>query len=247
MTEAILVLSDLHAPYSHPQTLDFMKALKRKYRPTRIICVGDETDGHAISFHDADPDLDAAGVELELAREFLWKVEKIFPKMDLLSSNHGDLLYRRGRAHGIPKHMLLEYRDVLFAEKDKNGNLIRPNGRGEGWNWHFDLKVKLASGETAYFHHGKKKSLKANIKDHQMCFVCGHWHSQFEIQYVSSPDRLVWGMMVGCSIDRKSLAFAYNRNNAERPIIGHGIIIEGYPKLLPMPLDNNGIWTGQVP
>ena len=40
----ILFISDLHVPYHHPQAFEFLKHLKKKYNPTRIICLGDECD-----------------------------------------------------------------------------------------------------------------------------------------------------------------------------------------------------------
>ncbi|MCK8363719.1 metallophosphoesterase, partial [Erwinia amylovora] len=63
--KCILVVSDLHAPFNHPDSVAFLKAIKAKYKPTRVILTGDEVDFHAISFHDSDPDLDSAGKELE--------------------------------------------------------------------------------------------------------------------------------------------------------------------------------------
>ena len=44
-----------------------------------------------------------------------------------------------------------------------------------------------------------------------------------------------------------SLAFAYNKNTLERPIIGCGVILDGQPKLLPMILEKGGRWNGETP
>ncbi len=65
--DRILVISDMHHPYSHPDVLPFLTALNKKYQPTRVVCVGDEIDCHAMSFHDSDPDLMSAGDELQAA------------------------------------------------------------------------------------------------------------------------------------------------------------------------------------
>jgi predicted phosphodiesterase len=46
--QTILVISDLHEPYSHPDTYDFLKACKKKFKPTDIVLSGDEVDAHAI-------------------------------------------------------------------------------------------------------------------------------------------------------------------------------------------------------
>lgn len=64
-SKSILVISDQHYPYNHPDIYAFLKALKDKYEPDRVINIGDELDYHAISFHDHHPDLLAPGDELQ--------------------------------------------------------------------------------------------------------------------------------------------------------------------------------------
>jgi hypothetical protein len=103
----IIVISDMHIPYHHPDTFKFLKALDKTFNATRIINIGDEVDAHGISFHDSDPDLLSPGDELRAAQKELKTLVKIFPKMDLVHSNHGSLLYRRGKAGGIPRHYLV--------------------------------------------------------------------------------------------------------------------------------------------
>ena len=56
--ECVLVISDLHIPYHHPQSFDFLKAIKKKYKDIDLVVnIGDELDQHGLSFHDTDPDL----------------------------------------------------------------------------------------------------------------------------------------------------------------------------------------------
>ncbi len=74
----------------------------------------------------------------------------------------------------------------------------------------------------------------------------GHYHTEFRIDYVSNPDNLLWSMQVGCMIDKKSLAFAYDKLNLMRPVIGTGVIVDSKPELIPMLLDKRGRWTGKL-
>ena len=67
----VLCIPDLHAPYHHKDALDFLRAVKKKYKPDRIINLGDDLDNAAISFHSSNPDLDSAGKELKKGRKFL--------------------------------------------------------------------------------------------------------------------------------------------------------------------------------
>ena len=226
----ILVIPDLHCPYQHKDTLAFLKAVKLEYYITRVICLGDELDSHAMSFHTSDPDLDSAGTELGRAREFLSELEILFPKLDLLHSNHGSMLYRRGKEHGIPKHMLKSYNDVL--------------GVSEGWQWHEDLTLELPNGQLVHFHHGRSADPLKVAQSLGMSYVAGHYHTQFNIQYFSTPIALNWAMQSGCLIDDHSLAFAYNKLSVGRPILGCSLIIDSQPKLVPMLLDRQGNWLG---
>ena len=83
----ILFISDMHIPYHHKNLIPFLKSLKEKYNPTRIICLGDETDKHALSFHDSDPDLMSAGDELRAAIPIIQELHELFPEMDLVDSS----------------------------------------------------------------------------------------------------------------------------------------------------------------
>ena len=218
----ILFISDMHIPYHHPGTLPFLEGLKRRYEPTRIICLGDELDHQALSFHDSDPDLASAGDELRKALPIIKQLEQMFPVMDLVDSNHGSLLYRKGKANGIPRHYLKGYNEVLQV--------------GSGWKWHHDMKIVLPDGQKVYVHHGKSPDALKVAQAMGMNFVQGHHHEKFAVQYYSTPGNLLWGINSGCLIDRKSIAFAYNNNNLKRPVIGTSLIIDGYPVLEAMPL-----------
>jgi predicted phosphodiesterase len=218
----ILFISDMHAPYHHPDTLQFLKNLKAKYNPTRVVLLGDEVDYHALSFHDSDPDLDSAGPELEKAKEFIRQVKELFPIADVVDSNHGSLGYRKAKHHGIPRSLIKSYNEVL--------------GIDDGWKWHHDLTITLPNGQSLYVHHGKNADALKVAQTMGQNFICGHHHERFAIQYYSTPGNLLWGVNSGCLIDRKSLAFAYNNNNLKRPVIGTSLVIDSHPILEAMPL-----------
>jgi len=95
LRKSILVISDQHAPYHHIDTLDFLKAIKLKYKPDCVVNIGDEMDWHSISFHDSHPGLYSPSHELVVARKFLQDLEKLFPKQHIMDSNHGSLVFRK--------------------------------------------------------------------------------------------------------------------------------------------------------
>lgn len=228
----ILVISDLHCPYNHRDSISFLKAIKKKYKPTRVILSGDEADFAAISFHDHDPDLDAPGKELQKAIDALKPIYKLFPVAEVLESNHGSLVIRKALATGLSRKFFKSPGDILEAPK--------------GWSWHFDITIKLPDGTSAYFHHSKGANVKKNSQALGMSFIQGHHHESFEISYWGNPNALLFGMTVGCLVDTKSLAMAYNKNNLKRPVIGCAVIIEGIPQLIPMVMNKKGRWTGRL-
>lgn len=224
----ILLISDMHIPYHHEDTIAFLTHLKAKYNPTRVICLGDELDKHALSYHDSDPDLPSAGDELKKSLPVIQELFKIFPKMDIIESNHGSLVWRKAKTFGIPKHYIRSYNDVL--------------GVDGGWKWSFDLTVSLPNGQKCYIHHGKTSNVIQLSQQMGMCAVQGHFHESFKIDYWGNPTGLYWGMQAGCLIDDDALAFNYNNVNIKRPIIGTGLIIDSMPILEPMLLGENGRW-----
>jgi len=230
--ERILVISDMHQPYSHPDLIAFLKEIKNKFKPDCVVCIGDEIDGHSISFHDHNPDLDNAGREFRQAIKGLSNVYALFPKVFIVDSNHGSLVYRRAIASGLPHGVIKSYRDMLEAPK--------------GWVWSDDLVLYASNNQQIYFHHSRGSDVLKVSQQMGMSVVQGHSHSQFEIRYWSNPNHLHFGMTVGCLINNKSLAFAYNKLQVKRPIIGCGIIIDGQPKLLPMVLNKNGRWIKKL-
>ena len=218
----ILFISDLHFPYHHPNTFEFLQMLKDRYNPTRVIGLGDELDKHALSFHDSDPDLMSAGDELRASLPFIKRLYEMFPKMDIVDSNHGSMVWRKAKHHGIPRHYIKSYNEVLQV--------------GDGWKWYNDLVITLPDGQQVYVHHGKTKDALKVSQSMGMSFVCGHFHEDFSIKYWANPNGLFFAMNSGCLIDDKSYAFAYNNTNLNRPIIGTSLIIDGVPVLEAMPL-----------
>lgn len=241
----ILFISDQHAPYTHPDALSFLSALKEKHAFDKIVNLGDEMDYHAMSFHDSDPNLYSASDELDAAREWLHKLHDIFPDMDIVESNHGSMKYRKAKHHGVPRGELLSYRASVFGEQDERGDIYYPGERGRGWTWHPDLILQTPHEPVAVKHGGAKNTEK-NVLDDRCCYVQGHFHEDLNIVYISTPRALLWGMTSGCLIDKKSYAFAYNQGFKKRPIIGCTGCIEGFPVIFPMPLDSEGRWTGKL-
>lgn len=226
----ILVIPDLHFPYCHPDSLDFLYKIKKLIKPTRIICLGDELDFHALSFHDHDPDLDSSGKELVKALGCIDTLKELFPVMDLIESNHGSMAYRKAKFHGMPRHLIKSYNDVLGVNND--------------WRWHDSLTVDLPNGKKCKFIHGISSNVLSASQQYGMSLVQGHYHSQFDLRYWNGGDGLNFAITAGCLIDDRSMAFAYNKNQVKRPIMGIVLIENSIPQLVPMIVDKDNRWIG---
>ncbi len=228
---SVLFISDAHMPYHHPDTFKFLAALKKKHRFKLVVSVGDLADFHNISFHKSDPDLLSAGDELEALRKCSKRLEKMFPRMVIVGSNHGDLPIRKMFDAGLPTALLRPYNEIY--------------GVGKGWKFVDDLTMK-SGDDVVYVCHGISKNGLKLAAQRGVNVVQGHYHTDFRIDYISNPRSLLWSMQVGCLIDRQSLAFAYDKLNLSRPIIGVGLLNNGIPQLVPMLLNEDGRWIGKL-
>lgn len=219
-------------PYCHPDLWNFLAAIKKKYKPDRVICMGDEVDFHALSYHESDPDLDAAGPELEKAIKFLKPVYKLFPKVDVLESNHGSLVYRKAKTAGVPRRALRSYRDILEAPST--------------WRWHFDMRIRMSNGVDLYLHHGKSSRPGALSMQEGCCAAQGHYHTKFDMTYRRNSNGLFWDLHCGYLASHDSLAMAYDKSNLQKGIVGAWMILNGNPLAIPMALKPNGRWNGSI-
>lgn len=231
IAKSVLVISDMHHPYAHPDTFPFLKALKAKYKFDKIICIGDEVDFHALSYHESNPDLPSAGQELKDAINSLKPIYKLFPSVIVVESNHGSMVLRKALTGGIPAHAIKSYNDILCAPK--------------GWKWTFDVTINTPTGPV-YFCHGKTTTPGKLASQYGMSTVQGHFHEKAQINYISTPDKLMFDAHTGCLADDKSLALGYNKINPKRPIVSVLVIINGIPQLVPMILKRGGRWIGKL-
>lgn len=230
MNQTILVFSDLHFPNHHPDALDFLYAIKMRHKPDLIVNCGDEFDGNAMSFHEKDPDSDSPKREFEKARGLMKMLFRMFPRMIHLTSNHGSLPYRKAKAAGIPSCMLHDYRTLWGAPK------------GHKWLPEFRLVI---NGLDILFVHNRGDAFSA-AKEEACCLVQGHYHSKSYIKYYGRQQNLRWAMQLGWLGNDASPAFGYNKEQARRPLLTVGLIVNGIPRLIPMHCGPDGRWNRSI-
>jgi hypothetical protein len=229
----ILAWADKHDPYSHVDSFPFIFAVADKYNPDRFVDVGDEYDQHAINFHEHHPDLMSDGAEISALEAVNKPWVRHFPNLDILYSNHGQMAIRKSIAGGLSPRRIRPISEILKTPI--------------GWKWYEQLVIET-SGVKILFAHQLKKNLLAASKDVGCCVVEAHYHSSVGIQYYYTKlGELKWAVSMPCLIDDASAAFMYNKKDTSRPVLGCLIIQAGVPKIIPMKLDRNNRWTGEVP
>lgn len=231
MSESHLIISDLHAPVYHKDTIDFLSEIKRKFRPDHVKCTGDEINWEKLSYHEHNPDLPGAKDELTLARRALIPIFKLFPECDVMESNHSSLPFRKAMTLGLPTDLIKPYKDILIAPS--------------GWRWHLTHTFMTKLGPV-FMVHGKSSSPMVLSKSVGMNAIQGHYHSKAYLSYWSSPVGLFYDMNVGALCDDNSLAMRYMWRNVFTSIMSVGLLQNGVPRLLPMIVNKQNRWIGEV-
>ena len=227
-----LIISDCHAPYHHQDTIPFLCSVREHFKTEQAIHVGDETDQHALSYHESDPDASSDGDELEAAIAFIRPMHRAFPKMRLCESNHGSLMYRKAKTHGISAKRLKSLDEIYGIS---------------GWSWHEEITDEIKPGLGVCVRHSFGINVSTALpRQGGVCIVQGHHHGKLNVEYLQTPTVRLFGMTVGCLIDGKARTFAYNRLQQTRPILGCGVIVKGMAIAVPMWTGADGRWTGKV-
>ena len=233
--KSLLIISDLHAPFIHPDAVRFLTAIKKKYSPDGVVLIGDQVDQHSLSQFVSDPNGRSTGDEVSAARKSLQPIFKLFPEAFAIFGNHDLRASKRAQEKGLSEHYLRPLSEVYQTPAK--------------WVWSHEIMLRLSNGEDVRILHNSSSKIAQKASMTSCSLIQGHFHSSFGVEYVANPYKLLWGMTTGCLVDEKAYAFAYGKNSSgtdagKKSIIGCGIVIDGHPKLLPMPLNSYGRWAG---
>lgn len=204
----VLIIGDTHIPFEKKGYLEFCKRIYKDCKCAEVIHIGDLVDNHAISYHEHDPDGWSPEDEMLQADKRLRKWFKAFPNVKLCRGNHDALVDRKGKTVGLPRRCFAQYRDMWKLP--------------DGWVDDFQFII----GDVLYTHGvrcGKSAHLQTAI-DNAMSTVTGHSHSRAGVAYWANEQNLMFGMNVGCGIDRHSYAMDYGKGFANKPIISCGVV-----------------------
>ncbi len=196
--ENILIVGDIHEPFTLDGYLEFCSNIYNKYKCTHVIFVGDIIDNHYASFHATDPDGLSAKDELDFAISKIQKWNSVFPEADVCLGNHDLIILRKAYKEGVSTRWVKDFNEVL------------------GVNWNF--KPSFEYNNTLFRHGlGMKASPKAGSE--MMNVIQGHFHTEAYVHFRVGRGKKVFGAQCPCGIDREAYAMAYAKE-FPKPAIG---------------------------
>ena len=208
----ILVIPDLHAPFTLEKFLPFCKMISKKYNCEKVVFLGDLVDNHFSSFHDNNPDMDGAGKELDKAIEIIAEYHEAFPNAKVCVGNHDAIPDRKAFAGGLSNRWIKDMSEVLDTP-----------------TWTYSEEHII---DNILFTHGTGRQAKSRCLQEGISVAQGHFHSKSYIEFFQHRNDLKFAMQLGCGIDRDSMAFAYGKNFAV-PQLNIGIIKNNVPIIIP--------------
>jgi len=202
----VLVIGDLHLPFSLNGYLEHCKKTYIKYNCNEVVFIGDIIDNHASSYHETDPDGYNAGEELKIAIQQVKEWYDAFPKATVIIGNHDRIIMRKAYSSGLSKMWIKDYAEVLGTP---------------GWNFTESVEI-----DNVLYIHGEGGTARSRARRDLQSIVQGHLHSQAYIEWIVGARFKIFGMQVGCGINHKSYAMAYGKEGP-KPAIACGVIIEG--------------------
>ena len=132
----------------------------------------------------------------ELAKKDIQKLYKLFPKMTILESNHGSMVYRRAIAKGMTRSFIKSYNQIWevgkgWEWKEKHGGIILNQLRKLGASCDWDrtaftlddsyqkavLTAFVTLYKRGYIYRGLRMSNWCPVSSRPAC--CRHWRKRY--------------------------------------------------------------------
>lgn len=210
----VLIIGDTHAPAMHRNYIRFLLSVQKKWGTTKTVHIGDVVDHHCISFHDKHPDNEGAVAEYKQSVRQVNRLYKEWPELVVTVGNHDARVRRLNSKMGIPALYLKAFNDLYGTQ---------------GWRW-----VESTEIDGVYYYHGEgagggQHPAFSASKLRMQPTVMGHFHSAAGVWYQAGPTKKVWGMNVGCGVDRSHWSMQYGAAFLKKPIVACGVVIDGTP------------------
>jgi predicted phosphodiesterase len=223
LKENFLFISDVHEPYSHPRAIEFCKSLQVDFdiHPSNVYSVGDILDLYGFSRWPKSPDAPhTINQEIELCRERIAKWVEAFPEMKIAHSNHDMRVMRKAIAADLPSQVIKSVEEIFQFPKE----------------WELKEQFVVMADKCEFLvSHGEEFPTAIQAAIHYgINVVEGHKHVKAGVEYSRSRMCELWGLSVGCLVDRAAHAFDYGDKSRKKPIVGCGVLLNGIPHFIPL-------------
>lgn len=205
---SVFIIPDVHEPFSIDGFAEWCRETADRWGCDTIVQIGDLVDNYASSLHEKDPDNPSANDEYEKAAARLEKWFTLFPDVIMTLGNHDDRPLRTAKVGGLSSRFVKGFREVW--------------GIPSGWKICQEAEID----GVLYVHEGgggKSPSLTRAMYE-LMPVVSGHYHTVAGVAYHSGRKVQLWGLDVGCGVNRDSYAMAYNKS-LRGYMLGAGVVV----------------------
>jgi len=208
MGKTVGVIGDTHEPWSKEGYRNFVYDTFEANDVDVVAHIGDIIDSHNPTRHQRELGAPGPNQEFDMAMEALEEWYKLFPAVHCVEGNHDIRVYLRAAEVNIPEQAIPGLHSMLAMPK--------------GWT----VQEELIIDNVLYRHQGKGGLTPAfnTAKDNCMSTVLGHNHSKCGVKLFAGPRSLMFGMDVGCGVDKDSVAMRYGRRFDNKPIVACGIV-----------------------
>ena len=109
----VLVIGDLHEPFSLNKYLEFCISKYDEYDCTEVVFIGDVIDNHYSSYHETSADGMGGADELAYAIKRISRWYRAFPVATVIIGNHDRMVMRKAQTSAIPSKWIKSYKEVF--------------------------------------------------------------------------------------------------------------------------------------
>jgi hypothetical protein len=215
----VLHIPDLHSPFIHKHALKFVKKVYKDYGCDTVIFGGDVFDQYSWSRYPTDPNVLTGRQEFKRAKRQIASWVDVFPEVTITTGNHDLRFFKRLKESRIPEEMVVHNFNEIWGLPDT-------------WNWVNQYKI-----DNVIYMHGARSGENAhvtNAKDNRCSTVSCHTHSTGGVEYMANRENQIFAMNTGCLVNDREVGFAYANDLTRRPVLGCGVILDGFPVFVPL-------------
>ncbi len=220
-----VVIGDTHFPFVDQRVLDSIYEFIGKYKPGRVIQIGDLFDMYAHSKFPKSMNIYTPNQEEDLGvagAKTMWQtIRSLVPKADCVQL--------KGNHDVRPVKRTLETNPASERATEFYLNHIMSF---EGVNTIQDSRQEYIV-EGIMFHHGYKSKLGDHMGHNLMNFACGHSHKGGVI-YRRIRGQTIWELNAGLCGDPESKVQSYTAQKNHDCTVGFGFIDEYGPRFIPL-------------